>query len=68
MLLGNELAGKLLLHVYNSYICYLAYVYTHTFAIFPPFNKNRSILGVISNVNIVLLYEQLTIHVGNNNT
>lgn len=57
MLLGNELAGKLLL-----YSCAIA------FAIFlPPFKKNRNIVSVISNINIVLLYEQLTIHLENNN-
>lgn len=57
MLLGNELAGKLLLHSCVT-----------TFAIFLlPFSKNRSIVSVISNINIVLLNEQLTIHVGNNN-
>lgn len=56
MLLGNELAGKLLLRS-----CVI------TIAIFLlTFNKNRSIVSM-SNMNIVLLYEQLTIHVDNNN-
>lgn len=50
------MTGKLLLHMCD-YICYPP----------TPFNKNRSIINVIPNINTVLLHEELTINVGKHN-